>query len=416
MLKFLLSFSKKSLIPVLIILPISVALSLFLVEKIVGFSLPQLTHNQAKQVSLRVSHKSDFLPSDLKPNQQTTHIGNTYEFSYPVRINSLGYRMQEFSLEKPQDEFRILMLGDSLTFGYGVEEKDNIPSLVEKKLNDYLAKNSINRKILIINAGFADGKSPDAYYLYLKKIGLDLNPDLIIVNYFLNNDISDLDDTVWEKVDQYGLPEKISSKTTEVEEDYTKLKRPYQNWKLTIPVFRNSHLWVLFATSLESKSPGTVSKVKKLLGIEDKLPLVTDRENENCLFVDECSPKMHELFDRYLRLIQATAGLARSHNVPIIVSLLPANPQVGQIAQSQSEKPQQQPQSEDFEPQKRIKQYLLENQIEYIDPLSYVVDSNWSRYYYPKDGHPTVAGYAKLSQGYFDFLTEKWSIIDKIKQ
>lgn len=409
---------KQFLIPILIVIPLSLLFSLLIAEWIIRFAQPQLTYNQAKNVSLRVSHKSDFLPSDLAPNQETIHIGNTHEFTYPVKINSLGYRMEEFTVEKPQDEFRILMVGDSMTFGYGVEEKYAIPNQLKESLNQYLGQDSIPKKrVQIVNAGFAAGKAPDTYFLYLKKRGFELSPDLIIVNYFLNNDIADLDNNIWEKVDKNGLPEKITSKTEEVEEDYTRLKRQYQNWKFAIPILRNSHLWILFATTLESRSPDTVSKLKKILGVDEKLPLVQTLEVENCLYLFDCSPRMQELFDRYYLVARSTIDLARESNIPIIVSLLPANPQVKQVAQLLGEKTDQQEETKkNFQPQVRLRRFFNDLQVDVIDPLPYVTDSNWPKYYFEKDGHPTQEGYHKLSQAYFDFLTQEWNLEDQINQ
>lgn len=400
---------KKILIPTLIIIPISLVFALLIAEWVIRFAQPQLTYSQAKNVSLKVSHKSDFLPSDLKPNHETIHIGNTYEFSYPIKINSLGYRMEEFTIKKSADIYRILMLGDSMTFGYGVEEKYNIPSTLEEKLNLYLAENSLNgKKVQIINAGFTDGKAPDTYYLYLAKKGLELKPDLVIVNYFINNDIADLDDNIWEKTDEDGLPEKITSKTTEVEEDYTRLKRQYQNWKFALPILRESHLWILFATAFESASPETVSKIKNILGIKENLPLVSTADVENCLYTSLCSPRMIELFDLYFKVVDATMNLAKANNIPIIVALLPSNPQVKQIATVLQE-------SKEPQPQKRIKEFIKERSVDVIDPLLYVTDSQYQEYYFEKDGHPTVEGYAKLSTAFYDFLTGDWSFLDKIE-
>src|SRR3989344_8792014 len=162
------SLLKRILIPALIIMPISLLISLFFAEKLVKFASPQITYNEAKKLSPQIFKKSDFLPFELKPNTTVVTTGNTYEFTYNIRINLQGYRMPEFSLEKPQDEFRVLMLGDSMTFGVGVGQDDNLTTQLEKRINEYLKDNKIeSKKVKIINAGFADGKSPDSYYLYL---------------------------------------------------------------------------------------------------------------------------------------------------------------------------------------------------------------------------------------------------------
>jgi hypothetical protein len=48
--------------------------------------------------------------------------------------------MDEFSAQKPDGEFRILMLGDSMTFGWGVDVKDTLPSRLERLINAQLSR------------------------------------------------------------------------------------------------------------------------------------------------------------------------------------------------------------------------------------------------------------------------------------
>lgn len=417
---------KKILIPFIIIAPISIVIALVIAEKMVQYANPQLTYKVARLESLRVYKKSDFLPFELLPNVNRVHIGNTHEFSYTVRTNSLGYRMNEFSQVKADDEFRILMLGDSMTFGYGVEVEDNFPSKLETKLNKYLKLNGVeSKKVKIINAGFADGKSPDTYYLYLKKVGLDLNPDLIIVNYFINNDVADLDDTVWEKVDEQGLPEKIVSRTTYIDDDYTRLKNAYQNWKFSIPVLRDSNLWILFSTALESKSPETVIRIKKFLNVGD-IPLIKEGEVFSCLFDSKCNDKMNDLLAKFFKVGNATYEVAKAKGVPIIFSALPANPQIESINKLPVDSSAAEGISFDeiiqnrgeflkgVEPQSRIKTNLDLKDTEFIDPLPYLVDVDWHVFYFPKDGHATEKGNERLSLAYFDFLKNQWNLESRL--
>lgn len=414
---------RKSLFIILIVF-VSTTISLLLAEKMIRYANPQFTYQQAKQVSLRAYEKSDLLPFKLAANLNTDHIGNTHEFSYTIRTNSAGYRMEEFSAQKPKDEYRILMLGDSMTFGFGVEENQSFVQKVKEKLNIYLKAHKItNKKVQLINAGFMDGKSPDSYYLYLKEEGLKLKPDLIIVNYFINNDVLDLDDNIWEKVDDNGLPLKISSRTAYIDPPYYRLQRPYQNWKLVVPILRDSHLWILFATAWETKAPDKVQTIKNLLGTKP-LPVIEADENANCLFKEKCSPKMNELLEKFYLLAQAKIKLGRANDVPLIVSLIPANPQVeeqAKIIDAEKRYPKLTTAKiagmlSAVEPQKTWREFFANQDVAVIDPLPYMADIGWQSFYFNLDGHPTVSGNEALSQAYFDFLTENWKILSKIKK
>ena len=65
-------------------------------------------------------------------------------FKKNVSLNSLGYRDFEYSQERPNNTFRILMLGDSMTFGSGI---DKIPDTYPKQL-EVLLNNSCHPLIL----------------------------------------------------------------------------------------------------------------------------------------------------------------------------------------------------------------------------------------------------------------------------
>lgn len=102
----------------------------------------------------------------------------------PNEINSKGFRDREFGLKKEQGAYRIISLGDSIT--YGVPEKlvrmeDTYPERLEILLNSHFPE----RKFEVINAG-VPGYSSYQGLMYLKEL-LKYEPDLITI-YFGNND------------------------------------------------------------------------------------------------------------------------------------------------------------------------------------------------------------------------------------
>lgn len=73
-----------------------------------------------------------------------------------VRINSRGFRDYEYTIEKPQNTYRIIVLGDSFTFGLGVELNETYPKLLEESINNVSAGRGM--KCLIL--GCRDMPSP----------------------------------------------------------------------------------------------------------------------------------------------------------------------------------------------------------------------------------------------------------------
>lgn len=108
------------------------------------------------------------------------------EFSYVQRVNNLGMRGVDRTIEKPKDTFRVLMLGDSYTMGKGVQDNETSSVLLEHMLNEQLGACS-GVAFEVLNAG-VDSYAPILSYVQLTRDLAKLDPDLV----FLNLDINDL--------------------------------------------------------------------------------------------------------------------------------------------------------------------------------------------------------------------------------
>ena len=117
------------------------------------------------------------------PNISHEHIplSEDHLMGVDVRINSLGYRDGEFPVEKPAGTLRVAMLGDSITFGWGVEQDATFSALVEQDLARHTSS-----PVEVINFGVGNYNSVQEVTAFTEK-GLSLDPDYVVVNYFLND-------------------------------------------------------------------------------------------------------------------------------------------------------------------------------------------------------------------------------------
>lgn len=97
---------------------------------------------------------------------------------HPYAFNSLGVRNQEFPVERPADETRILCLGDSTTLGAGVAVDEAYPH----HLNQMLNESTDERRFLVINAG-GQGVSLLGPHELLESGRLQLEPSLVVVAF-----------------------------------------------------------------------------------------------------------------------------------------------------------------------------------------------------------------------------------------
>ncbi len=100
-----------------------------------------------------------------------------------ILYNKDGFRDRDYSFKKPDNVFRILIVGDSQTFGHGIDRlEDTYPKKLETSLN--AAAGSKKFEVL----SFArPGWNSDSHLQYLYKKGLSYQPDLIILSLYHND-------------------------------------------------------------------------------------------------------------------------------------------------------------------------------------------------------------------------------------
>lgn len=100
----------------------------------------------------------------------------------PVKINSSGWRDSEHELKKPAQSVRIMMLGDSLTFGWGAPPDGITSNILEKMLNTGQG----TRKFEVLNTGIGNTNTSMQTAYFLAE-GYRYKPDIVVLNYFIND-------------------------------------------------------------------------------------------------------------------------------------------------------------------------------------------------------------------------------------
>jgi lysophospholipase L1-like esterase len=104
--------------------------------------------------------------------------GTTY--GKTIKYNSDGFRNRESSIPKPENTFRIVVLGDSFTWGVGLDLEETVPLLVESNMQRKYPS------LEVVNAAVPDDNTVRQLDRF-KRAGLKYEPNLVLLIYNLND-------------------------------------------------------------------------------------------------------------------------------------------------------------------------------------------------------------------------------------
>lgn len=210
---------------IILTLLLSIGILLIAAEGLVRLLVPRETFWPISNIYQIVSIPE--VSYTLKPRFRGTAFG------VDLITNHLGFRGPEWSTTKPQDTFRIALLGDSHAFGYGVPFKDTVGEQLAKILN---ARGDKHYEVLNFAVNAYNSQQELAV---LRAYALPYHPDLVIVIASSN------DDDPTPLVDQEGwLYSGIPSATPKspvVDESIRKIQPITVSW-----LTKHSHLLLYF--------------------------------------------------------------------------------------------------------------------------------------------------------------------------
>jgi lysophospholipase L1-like esterase len=163
-------FALFSLIPLLLLLLVAEVAA-----RLVVTGRPEVSTVPLPEESAGLLEANHELFWSVIPNLDLNYLGGR------VQTDSRGLRNGEIK-EKAENEFRILSLGESTTFGVGVDNHDTYTAILESLLQT----RHPDKTIRSINAGVSAYSSFQSLkYLQLK--GVELKPDVVVFYHELND-------------------------------------------------------------------------------------------------------------------------------------------------------------------------------------------------------------------------------------
>lgn len=155
----------------LLLAAVSVVLALGLAEVASWTLLPQWAPENGSRTFWRFDRS---LGWSNRPGASGVHVHQ--DFAPRVEINAEGLRDKEYPEARVPGLCRMVVVGDSFTWGFGVERNEIWHELLEARHPDWE----------IVNAGVA-GYATDQELLYLEERGLALRPDVVLLLFHPND-------------------------------------------------------------------------------------------------------------------------------------------------------------------------------------------------------------------------------------
>lgn len=284
-------------------------------------------------VNLPIFAESEYRSWDLKPNAVANH-----GFGSPtpvVKIDSIWLRDDEIPEKK--DVKRIMLLGDSFVFGMWAQTSDTISYILN---NTYIWP----KYTKVINA-WVIGQTIDDAYLYLKNDWIKLKPDIVVFNFFVWNDITELKRHDQTFDDKWDLIRVIDKEHYVNEEGYLRRK-----WR-------------------------TMPRSFLLYWIETKLWLIKyDSALTWPIFFEDGDPRsdvnLPSYWEKFIVTLKLLRDYSETNHIKFFVSIIPMDVQVSK--RYWDKYPWMPFSDEEFKaqrPQKRVKSIMDELHIDYLDLL-----------------------------------------------
>jgi len=315
---------------------------------------------------------------ELKPNYSQKYLSS--EFQMDITTNSDGLRDIGHSISKPKNVYRIIALGDSMTFGWGVNQDDTWWKVLEDTLN---SDKNTKYRYEIINLGVWM-YTYDQQFLRLKDIGLKYQPDMVIQGIYWPH-LRTISNHIWTK-NESGVIAKISDPTFYISKDGL-LKTKDKN---------------IFLNFLKTHSKLFNFVINRLQVLFLKNQLIT---SDLGLLNKDSETNYQEVWQKAFESIKETKELLDKRGIEYFVFLIPRDVQVSQLEWVPLyTNIMNQGLYQSNIPQNIFNKFLVSQDITVLDLLPIFRKDYSPQLYFPIDPHWTEMGHTLAAEQIYNFL------------
>jgi len=338
----------------------------------------------------------------------------TRSFKTIVTLNNEGFRDYNHDKINTQNKFRIVTLGDSFTWGHGVNNDQIFMKVLEK----------INPNIETINMGGSGGDPPTSLKGYMTR-GINYEHNVVLLGFYIGNDIvayypkDDDSPPQWgfDSEDKFALigkvksPEEVDRIRRESEERYSPTKKRNFKKRITYWIVRHFQLYTFIDNSRDYCSnvlKGSVlyTRILKYFGIENKGAYG---------FLDYCREKDPEDVEYGWKLLTETLktmkDYARQMSAKLYVVFIPHDVQTSQeLYERTARKYGYNTLEFDLEkPNRKLAALCDKLGIGSLDLLPSMKEetSKGNRFYFKRDGHWNADGHRFAAKEIYKDMKER---------
>jgi lysophospholipase L1-like esterase len=287
----------------------------------------------------------------------------------PTTLNSLGFRGAEVTIPKPHGRFRVVVIGDSLTLGWGVADDETFSARLERLLHERFS----NRDLDVVNLGVGGYDTRQEVTLLARNVSR-LEPDLVLVGFYSN----DVPDTLDDDRSSTGGGAVIVPSNPQPGQRLHMNPTPSGWWDRQLR--KSRAIYIAGRAFNRLRGAGEWGMTRFAMEIE--------------LLEGKDSPKLDRAWNNVAVQFERLHSLADAQKFAVGVVVLPCREQVmGQYPKARY--------------QSRVRDIVAPLGFQVIDPLPLMTGNRKLELFIPYDrNHPSVAGHGIIAQAILRYLDE----------